>query len=141
VKLSYAFLADFAQVENGKVYVFGGGVTILWRANFPAPVGVTVVASFAYNNVEAGSPRAFKLQINDADGQPVAPPLEGEFTLPPRAPNVPTSVPLEAAFAIAIAGNIPILPAAGNYVIELMAGGDHVRSLPFAAVAPPEPER
>ena len=64
MNLSYAFLADNAQVENGKVYVLGGGVTILWRSEFPAAVGVTVVFSVAYNNVEVGNERAMGLQIN-----------------------------------------------------------------------------
>ena len=65
----------------------------------------------------------------------VAPPLEGSFNLPPRSEGTPSSVPLEAAFAVNIAGNIPILPTPGNYVIELTLGGNHVKSLPFAAVA------
>jgi hypothetical protein len=133
VKLSYAFLADYAQVENGKVYVFGGGVTILWRPEFPAPIGVTVVASFAYNNTEVETPRTFKLEINDADGHHVVDPLEGQFVLPPRAEKAPATVPLEAAFAITIAGNIPVLPAPGAYVVELSADQNHVKSIPFAA--------
>lgn len=136
MELSYAFIADSATVENGKVYVLGGGVTVLWRPQFPAPIGVSVVVSFAYNNTEAGTERKFQLQINDADGKALAPPLEGGFMLPERAHGVPTSVPLEAAFAIAIAP-IPILPKAGSYVIELLANGNHVRSLPFAVAVPP----
>lgn len=137
--LSYAFLADQAQVENGKVYVIGGGITVLWRTDYPAPMGVTVVVSFAYHNMEAGSERGFKLQINDADGHEVAPPLEGTFSLPPRQAHVPGSVPLDAAFAINIAGNVPLIPGPGNYAIELMADGNHVRTLPFAVAVPPSP--
>ncbi len=134
MKLSYALLADFAQVEGGKVFIFGGGITILWREEFPAPMGVTVVLSLAYNNVEAGSERALKLQINDADGKAVAPPLEAGFRLPARAEGIPTSVPLEAVFAVNVASNVPIIPADGNYVVELMVDGNHIKSLPFAAV-------
>lgn len=115
---------------------FGGGITVLWRADYPAPMGITVVVSFAYNNLEAGSQRQLKLQINDADGQAIAPPLEGEFVLPPRSDGIPPYVPLEAAFAISIAGNIPIIPGPGDYAIELMVGDDHVRTLPFAAATP-----
>lgn len=133
MKLSYAFLADYASVENGKVYVVGGGITILWRAEFPAAIGATIVMSFAYNAVEAGENRPIKIQINDADGNEIAPPLEGSILLPPRAEGVPTSVPLEAAYAIGMAPNIPVIPEPGNYAIELSADGNHVRSLPFAA--------
>lgn len=77
MKLSYALLADYAQVERGKVHIIGAGVTVLWRGDFPAAVGVTVVISLAYNNIEAGTTRTFKLQINDEDGQEIAPALEG----------------------------------------------------------------
>jgi hypothetical protein len=134
MKLSYAFLADYARVENGKVYVIGGGVTVLWRPEFPAAIGATVVMSFAYNATEAGSERSIQLRVNDADGNEIAPALEGTFVLPPRNEGVPTSVPLEAAFAIGMAPNIPVIPSPGNYVIEISADGNHVRSLPFAAV-------
>jgi hypothetical protein len=141
VNLAYALLADYAQVEGGKVFIFGGGITVLWRPGFPAPMAVTVVLSVAYNNLEAGSRRKLRLQINDADGQGVAPPLEAEFTLPPRAANVPASVPLESAFAVSIAPNIPIIPAEGNYVVELMIDDNHVRSLPFAALRAPSAQQ
>jgi hypothetical protein len=137
VKLAFALLADYAQVDNGKVHIIGGGVSILWRHDYPAGVGVTVVAGFDYNNVEAGSSRPLRLQINDADGNALAPPLEAEFNLPPRAQHAPTSVPLQASFAVAIAPNVPLIPAPGNYVIELMMDGNHVASLPFAAAEPP----
>lgn len=140
MQLSYAFLADGAQVENGKVYVLGGGITVLWRQAFPAGLGCTVVFSVAYNNTEVGQERPFGMHINNADGQAVAPPLEGKFRLPPRDERIPASVPLEAAFAIDIAGNVPIVPEPGNYVIELLLDGNHVKSLPFAAVAIPAPD-
>ena len=108
----------------------------MWRPNYPAGIGVTVVFAVTYNNVEAGSERPFMLHINDADGQPIAPPLEAKITLAPRNERVPASVPLEAAFAIDIAGNVPVIPEPGNYVIELMLDGNHVKSLPFAALDP-----
>jgi hypothetical protein len=133
VKLSYAFLADYAQVDSGKVHVIGGGVGVLWRQGFPAPMAVSVVFAVAYNNVEAGTQRTFQLQLNDADGKEVAPPFEASFELPPRAEGVPSYVPLEAAFAVAMPGNVPILPEPGAYVIELLLDGNHVRSLAFAA--------
>lgn len=138
MQLSYAFLADSASVENGKVYVLGGGVTILWRDEYPAPMGISVVFGFAYNGLEAGAPRPFKLQINDADGNAIVPPLEATLKLPERSDTTPVSVPLEAAFSINIAP-LPVIPAPGSYVIELLADGNHVRSLPFAVVPPPEP--
>jgi hypothetical protein len=134
MRLSYAFLADYARVENAKVYVIGGGVTVLWREEFPAVLGVTIVLSFAYNSTEAGSERSIKIQVNDADGNEIIPALEGTFVLPARGDNVPSTVPLEAAFAISTAANIAVIPDAGNYVIEVSADGNHLRSLPFAAV-------
>jgi hypothetical protein len=135
MRLSYAFLADAADVQNGKVYVLGGGITVLWRPQYPAPVGVAVVASFAFNASESGSERPLRLEINDADGNGVAPAMEATFKLPSRADGAPTSVPLEAAFAVRIA-DAPIIPGPGLYAIELLVGGDHVKSLPFAVVAP-----
>lgn len=136
MNLSYALLADYAQVENGKVYIVGGGITILWRSDYPAPLGITAVVGFSYNNVEAGSTRDFRLQVNDADGNALAPPLEFQFVLPARSEGLPTSVPLEAVFTINLASNVPLIPSPGNYVIEVMADSNHQASLPFAAAEP-----
>jgi hypothetical protein len=140
MKLSYALLADLAHVENGKVYIIGGGVTILWRPAYPAAVAATVVVSFSYNNIEAGSERVLKLQINDADGQVVAPPFEWPFVLAPRVEGVPATVPLESILTIAIAPNIPLLSTPGDYAIELMADNNHVATLPFSALLSPSSE-
>jgi hypothetical protein len=138
MRLSYAFLADAADVHGGKVYVLGGGITVLWRPQYPAPIGVTVVASFAYNAAETDKQRVLRMEINDADGKPVAPPMEATFQFPPRAEGAPTTVPLEAVFAIRIA-DAPIIPEPGLYAVELLVGGDHVRSLPFAVATPAAP--
>lgn len=137
MKLSYAFLADYAQVEGGKVHVIGGGVTVLWRTEFPAAVGASVVFGVAYNNAEAGSQRTFRLLLNDADGNQVASPFEAGFVLPQRAENVPRRVPLEAAFAVMLPSNVPLLPGPGDYAIEVFLDDNHVRSLSFAAVELP----
>jgi hypothetical protein len=103
-------------------------------------MGVSIVFSVAYNNAEAGSERKFRLLLNDVDGNEVMAPLDVGFVLPPRAENVPTRVPLEAAFAIGIPANVPVLPRAGDYVVELFLDDNHVRSLPFAAAPLPVTE-
>jgi hypothetical protein len=49
VELDYALLADSAQVANGKTYILGGGVSILHRPQFPAPLGITLVVQLTSN--------------------------------------------------------------------------------------------
>jgi hypothetical protein len=137
VNLEYAFLADAAETVNGKLYVMGGGITILWRNQFPAPLDVSLVVAFHYNAAEAGGQRELKLEVNDADGKNILPPLQAQFAPAGRAPGVPSGVSLGALFAIGI-GGAPILPGPGDYAIEILLDGNHVKSVPFA-VAIPQP--
>ncbi len=128
--VAYAFLADAAEAHAGKFYVLGGGISILWRNQYPAPIGISAVVSFSYNAAEAGRDRTVALQVNDADGKPVIPPLEAKFTPGPRTSGVPKEAPLETIFAVTI-GDAPVLPQPGLYAIEVLLDGNHVKSLPF----------
>lgn len=135
MEVDYAFLADHAEAVNGKLYMVGGGVTILWRQQYPAPIDVAVVVHLVYNAAEAGRDRQLRLQVNDADGKALIPPLDASFTPQGRAPGVPIEAPLGALLAVRIAG-APILPKPGPYAVEVLIDGNHVRSIPFVVAIP-----
>jgi hypothetical protein len=47
LELDYALLADSAAVSEGKTYILGGGVSVLFRSEYPAPLGFSLVAQFS----------------------------------------------------------------------------------------------
>jgi hypothetical protein len=42
MELDYALLADSARISEGKTFILGGGLSILWRMEYPAPLGVSL---------------------------------------------------------------------------------------------------
>jgi hypothetical protein len=136
MELEYALLADAAQVSEGKTFILGGGVTILWRQQFPASLGVVLVAQFTYHRSEAESDHTLRIQVIDADGNPVLPEIQGEMHVGGPAPGMPPNVPLGVPVLIAFPP-MPVLQRAGAYSVDIVLDGRHVKSLSFAVAQPP----
>jgi uncharacterized protein DUF6941 len=136
MELEYALLADAAQVSEGKTFILGGGVTILWRQQFPAPLGVVLVAQFTYHRSEAESDHTLRIQVIDADGNPVLPEIQGEMHVGEPTPGMPRNVPLGVPVLIGFPP-LPVLQREGAYSVEIILDGRHVKSLSFAVAQPP----
>lgn len=129
-------LADAAQVSQGKTFILGGGVSILWRQQFPAPLNVVLVAQLAYHRTEANSEHDFRVQVVDADGNPLLPEIQGQLGLGPVAEDVPRNVPLVAPVVLPFPP-MPVIQRPGEYSVEILLDGRHLKSLPFAVAHPP----
>lgn len=136
MELEYALLADAAQVSEGKTFILGGGVTILWRQQFPAPLGVVLVAQLTYHRAEADSDHNLRVQVIDVDGNAILPEIQGEMHVGGPAPGIPANVPLGVPVLIPFPP-LPVLQRAGGYSIEIVLDGRHVKSLSFAVAHPP----
>jgi hypothetical protein len=136
VELEYALLADAAQVSDGKTFILGGGVTILWRQQFPAPLGVVLVAQLTYHRSEAESDHTLRIQVIDADGNSVLPEIQGEMHVGGPAQGMPPNVPLGVPVLIPFPP-MPVLQHAGAYSVEIILDGRHLKSLSFAVAQPP----
>jgi hypothetical protein len=136
MELEYAFLADAAEVSEGKTFVLGGGVTILWRAQYPAPLGVVLVAQLTYHRSEADTDHTLRVQVIDADGNPVLPEIQGEMHVGGPAPGMPANVPLGVPLLVPFPP-MPVLQRPGAYSVEVILDDRHVKSLSFAVAHPP----
>jgi hypothetical protein len=58
MELDYAMLADSAQVAEGKTFILGGGISILYRQHFPAALGVALVPAVSRHPTLVRTPRA-----------------------------------------------------------------------------------
>jgi hypothetical protein len=136
MELDFALLADAAQVVEGKTYILGGGATILWRENYPAPLGFVLVCQLTHDRSEAGSEHEFRLRVRDVDGNPVLPETHGRVRLGSPSDDVPPDVPI-AAPVVMLMPAAPVLQRPGAYAVDLVLDGQHVKSLPFAVARPP----
>jgi hypothetical protein len=105
-------LADAAQHVQGKLYVLGGGWSIIDPGAVMFAVAVYIQTAWSRANLQ----NEFRLELLDADGQPVlveAPDgseeplaLEGGFTVP-RPPEVKPGTPLDGGFTWNLAVPLP----------------------------------
>src|SRR6266852_8040537 len=100
MELDYALLADAAQVSQGKTFILGGGVSILWRQQFPAPLSVVLVAQLTHHRSEANTSHEIRIQVLDADGNPVLPEIQGQLEVGAPDEHIPRNVPLTAPLVI-----------------------------------------
>jgi hypothetical protein len=133
MELDYALLADSAQVANGKTYILGGGVSILGRGQFPAPLGVTLVLQMTYDRTEANTDHEIKVIVMDADGNNILPEMTGQFRVGPGRPRMPRNVPLVAPLVLGFPP-LPVLQREGAYDVRILLDGRHLKTLPLAVI-------
>ena len=119
-------LADYVQVADGKLTIVGGG----WSVTGPMPVPFGVALLFQVPWDRANMKHRFRLELVDADGDPVAmetddgaQPLviEGEFEAG-RPPGLRPGTPLDVPIGINVPG-API-PPGGRYEWRLSVNGE-----------------
>jgi uncharacterized protein DUF6941 len=120
-------LADAAQAVDNKLYVLGGG----WSVVGPGPFTSALAISLKVPWDEAEAPHRMRLELLDSDGHPIIVPMpvgqeplviESEFQTT-RAEGVAPGTPTDIAVAINL-GPIP-LPPGGRYEWRLSIDGYH----------------
>lgn len=135
-------LCDSAQVADGKLYVLGGGWSVMNIVDPSLPFFVNAAIDLAIPWDMGNRPIKVALEIVDEDGQPAEPQtpegqlrVEGEIVAgrPPTArAGVPLHVPLVIPFP-------PIVGlTAGGYVVQLLIDGKPVESAQFQLVEHPQ---
>jgi hypothetical protein len=129
VKVGTALLCDFATVRDNLLYVVGGGVTRLWRDEYPAPMGVSLALVFEVHQMEVAHPHEIDVRVVGEDGAEIAR-VQGGFQtdLPPEV-HVGEELLVPVALDLRNAG----LPARGAYSIEISVDATHQRTLQFWA--------
>jgi hypothetical protein len=135
-------LCDHAEAVNGKLYINGGGWSILYAANRPATLFLAVVITVDWG--ETNRQHALTAELVTIDGEPVmaiAPP--GELTGPIKAvgnlevgrpPGVKPGTPLPAPMALGFA-NLVLEP--GHYLWRVTVDEKRAEKT-FQVVDPPQ---
>ena len=117
-------LADSAQVAAGKLYILGGG----WTVMGPAPTAMSLALRFEVSWDEAGRDHDWQVALVDADGRPVTcvehgthPVVRGGRFQTQRAPDADPGTPI--SFVIAVDAGVVTVAPGGRYVWILSVDG------------------
>lgn len=129
-----ALLCDAATVREGLLHVLGGGITRIWRPQFPAPLNVDLALVLTLVPAEAQERHRLRVLVLTADGTQLAE-TRAEFGLGALPPNLQ---PGERLIAPVVLPLRPVqLPGPGTYSVEVLIDGQLQRSFTFVAAPPP----
>ena len=82
--LQTAFFADSVIVQDGKFFVWGGGIDRTYAPAFPMHTNFFLIAQISFEPTECGKPHKLEVNIVDEDGQPVGPSMPPQAFIPQR---------------------------------------------------------
>ena len=138
MQLDFAFLADFAQVASGKLYVVGGAFDRIVARDVPVVHALmTLAVRMVLTPAEVSRPHHVEVVILDEDGKRIADvngnlmvdrPETGEHWKP--VPAMLTWNFLNVQFE-----------RFGSYGVEILVNGSSVKSLPLEIASPRQEPR
>lgn len=130
MSIDYLMLTDGAQVQNGKLYVLGGGWERLQFETYPQTIPVGIALGVRVPWGETNRRHTFRIRGLDADGKELFA-GQGEFELG-RPPGLPDG--MSQIFQVALTMPLPV-PAPGHYSVEAdVDEGQVSRSIPYFAI-------
>jgi hypothetical protein len=131
VDISAAFLCDFAEVREGLLMAVGGGVTRLWRDQYPASIGASLALLIDLPASDLDVKHEITAAIQGPD-QPV-----GELKVEFQTGGGPDLQAGESAVAPLAIDLRPVqFPGPGSYSINITIDGAFVRAVGFVAQHP-----
>jgi hypothetical protein len=143
VELGWMMLANYAEENNGLLYVQGGGWdTITAHAPLRTPDGQPLpgdpvaifqgflVVRLMFHSTEVERDYPFEVHVRDADGGEVGS-LQGNLR-PTRAPGLPPAWTQNVNVTIALTG-MP-LPTFGLYALSVLVNSQHIGDQSFRVI-------
>ncbi len=113
--VDFLILADGAQVQGDKLFMLGGGWTIVHARDFPANLTLAVAAGVLVPWLETNRRHQFSLRVRNEDAHKELASLNGEFEQG-RAAGMPAGITQRVLLAV----NLPLmLEGPGTFVVEL----------------------
>jgi hypothetical protein len=128
----FVILADSAQVQGEKLFMLGGGWSLIWAKEFPAQHAMSVAAGILVPWLETNSRHQFRIQVRAEDGT-VFGDITGEFEQgrpPGLLPGTTQRVMLTINLSIRIERPC-------EAVTELSLDGKLAKTVPFRIVQTP----
>ena len=133
MELDYAFLADAAQAERGKLHVLGGDIDRIWSKNFPfRHPHITLIAKFILEPGELDRVHKLEIFLMDADGKKVIA-ANAEISASRNLQN--ESWRRQGVLLPPLNIVNMQFDSAGEYSFELVVDGRNMKSLPLRIIS------
>ena len=131
IRFEYLLLADGAQVQNGKLYVLGGGWDRLQFPDYPQTFPCGIAFGVRVPWTETNRRHTFAIRALTADNDRELFSLEGEFEVG-RPPGIPAGMAQMFQGAV----QVPLqIPEPGQYYLQATIDGDRAQQVvPYFAV-------
>lgn len=128
MEIDYAFLADAAQVSEGKLYVLGGGFNRLWARGFPVThPAMSLVIKISLHAMECDRSHKFEVELWDPDGRRLSQ-LGGDFFV-----AIERDRPAKSGLAQLVLNlQNQQFPVSGDYAFHIAVDGHHLKTLPLS---------
>lgn len=129
MEIASAMLADMASVENGKLFIHGGGWSVVNTTELPVThSSLTLALIFRVEYNEALEDHPVTIDLLDEDDTALGPRVEGVIRVghpPGTRPGTPSFVPQALRF------NMIRFESEGGYRFRVSAGEEELASVPF----------
>ena len=133
LSIDFLFLADRAEVVNGKLYAMGAAWERIGVTDFAQPLNISFALGVLVPWNATDRPHTVGLRIHDADGHELDFRVDANFSVG-RPPGL-NGETQRVLLAVPVAG--VRLPGAGNFVLSASLDGIEARSVRFSAVHTP----
>lgn len=136
ITLGAAVLCDAASVREGLLHVLGGGITLLSRTDFPAPIASDLALTLYVTDAKMERQThtvAVKGFQEGASEEMFG--FELDLSLDPTSATVPGAV---QSVPLVVPTSMMGVPEPGSYRIEVSVDGELLTSVLFTAVLQPE---
>ena len=132
ISADFLILADAAQVQGDKLYMLGGGWSLVWAQQFPVQHNMTVAAGILIPWLETNTRHQFRIAVRGEDGVAFGE-VTGEFEQ-----GRPAGLPAGTTQRVLISASMSIrLERPVEAVAELSLDGTVAKSVPFRVVQRP----
>jgi hypothetical protein len=129
MELDYAFLADSAEVINGKTYVMGGSIDTIWTKQVPVVYPkLSFVLRIEFEAAEIGRKHKLEIQIMDEDGKVITT-VGADIEIPGRNPHAPKGWRSSLLTVLNFA-NLQFTKF-GTYNFNILTDNFSLKSIPF----------
>ncbi|MBI4677917.1 MAG: hypothetical protein HY748_10075 [Elusimicrobia bacterium] len=127
MEIDFAFLADCAEVNQGKMSVLGGAFDTIWVEKLPAiHPRLSFVLRLVLSPSEMGRKHSLEINIVDEDGKRIAT-VGGELSVGSRSPDLPAG--WRQGFLSVMNFQHLTFTKFGNYCFEIVANNSSLKSV------------
>ena len=129
MEVDFAFLADAAEVANGKLHLVGGAFDTIWARNVPLRYPkISLALRLLFSAAELDRKHKVEIRIMHEDGKTIAPSIGGDLEIQ-KNPNLPKG--WKQGFLTVMNFVDLSFPAFGDYGFELVVNNTNVKSIPL----------